>query len=475
MKRIAIAILAATLLLFAVLATMAGTSEDYAVQAGSPSEVTPLAVRTEFWRLGVTSENGTAYNVTQGRLVRPAAMFRSYRNTTDVYHIFPAPGSQRTIQAAKYCILSRTGTYAGLATLTLEILDYAGTVQHTVSAAGIDMEMAPTGVWTAVTLSGTPADLEIAPGEFLVFHFSLSGAPAGDLAVYPVFEVEVVAPSALTPPNVPTLLAPPNGTITATQAITLVWAASTDAVGYHVQLDSNDMITTTGTTSPTVLPTGIHTWTVRAFNSAGASDWATPWTIEITDTLPPPNVPTLLAPPNGTSTTTHAITLTWQAGIGAVPTGYHVDMDGAIVTTTGTTSPTILSTGIHIWMVRAFNSVGSSDWATPWTVEITDTLPPPNVPTLLAPPNGTVTTTHAITFAWQAGMGAAPTGYHVDVDGAIVTTTGTTSPAILSFGVHTWTVQAFNSAGASDWATPWTIAVVRHKLFLPLVLRSFAP
>jgi len=46
------------------------------------------------------------------------------------------------------------------------------------------------------------------------------------------------------------------------------------------------VVTTTATSSATVLPLGIHTWTVRAFNEAGYSDWATPWTVEITQTPP---------------------------------------------------------------------------------------------------------------------------------------------------------------------------------------------
>jgi hypothetical protein len=156
----------------------------------SPLAITAAAT-SESWRLGVTSEGAAAYNAIIGRAVGDVAAFRSNRGTTDVYHIFPAPGTRRTVQAARFYILTRTGTYADAATLTLEILDYGGTVQHTVSAAGIDVTAAPTSTWTAITLSGTPADLEIAPGEFLAFHFSLSGAPAGDLDVRPIFEVEV--------------------------------------------------------------------------------------------------------------------------------------------------------------------------------------------------------------------------------------------------------------------------------------------
>jgi hypothetical protein len=178
---------------------------EYEMQAGSLSAIGTLATSEFWWRLGSTSEGISSYDAVIGRLVSTAAAFRSNQGVTDIYYIFPAPASQTTVQAAKLYILNRTGSYSGDATLTLEILDYAGALQHTVSAAGIDMEAAATGTWTDLTLSGTPADLEIWPGEFLAFHFQLSGASEGSLDVRPVFEVEVMS-STLSPPSGPIYL-----------------------------------------------------------------------------------------------------------------------------------------------------------------------------------------------------------------------------------------------------------------------------
>lgn len=149
------------------------------------------AAAPESWRLGVTSEIMSAYSAIIGRAASKVATFRSNRGTTDIYYVFPAPGAQRTVQAAKFHILSRTGAYPDSATLTLEILDYDGALRHTVNAADVDVQAASPGVWTDITLSGVPADLEIMPGEFLAFHFNLDGAPAGDLNVHPIFEVQV--------------------------------------------------------------------------------------------------------------------------------------------------------------------------------------------------------------------------------------------------------------------------------------------
>jgi hypothetical protein len=58
------------------------------------------------------------------------------------------------------------------------------------------------------------------------------------------------------------------------------------------------------------------------------------------------------------------------------------------------------------------------------------------------------------------------------VDGDVVTTTNTTSATILSVGAYTWTVRAYNTAGASGWAAPWTIEVRRYLIYLPLILKS---
>jgi hypothetical protein len=186
-----------------------------------------------------------------------------------------------------------------------------------------------------------------------------------------------------------------------------------------------------------------------------------------------PAAPALVAPPDGTVTTTQAITLAWQAGAGNAPVGYNVDLDGQVITTSNTVSSTVLANGVHTWTVRAYNAAGYSAWVTPaWTFEITDTLPAPRSPILMSPSNGSLTMTQAITFSWRADTGAAPTGYNVQIDGDVITSTGTSSATVLSMGVHTWTVRAYNGVGYSGWAAPWTVEVRRYDIYLPLVMRN---
>jgi hypothetical protein len=112
-----------------------------------------------------------------------------------------------------------------------------------------------------------------------------------------------------------------------------------------------------------------------------------------------------------------------------------------------------------------------------WSNRVTnDILQPPGIPVQRSPADGTVTTNQTITFTWQAGVGSTPDGYHLELDGAVFSTTNTTSSTVLSLGVHTWTVRAYNGAGYSAWAPAWTVTVQKEEemfiIYLPLVLRQ---
>jgi hypothetical protein len=188
---------------------------------------------------------------------------------------------------------------------------------------------------------------------------------------------------------------------------------------------------------------------------------------ECTYPVQAPAVPVLISPPNGLITSTREITFTWQSGDGPVPDGYNLELDGVVITTTDTFSATSLEVGVHDWRVRAFNIVGYSDYSELWSVEISD---PPGVPTLLAPPDGLITSTHEITFAWESGAGGAPSGYNVELDGTVYTTTVTSWGTTLDSGDHSWRVRAFNGLGYSAYSDLWSLTI-ENRLFLPIVLR----
>jgi hypothetical protein len=179
------------LLLLALAATALFVLPAAPGQAVAGRQQAGAAAPAEAWRLGVTSEGDASYTMVIGRLVDANASFRSNRGVDDIYYIFPAPASARTVKSAAWNIISRSGTYTSTASLALEVRNAGGVLQRTVSAAPVDLQTAATGAWATLALAASPASLVIGPGEHLVAHFALGGAPAGDLDVRPVFEVVV--------------------------------------------------------------------------------------------------------------------------------------------------------------------------------------------------------------------------------------------------------------------------------------------
>ena len=150
----------------------------------------PLAAPSEVWRSGITIEKDADYTSTAGRLLTENAWFNSAR-ASQVYFAFPAPATQKTVQAARYYLLARAGSYGGSATLALEVRSLDGALQRTVSAAPVDLAGASLNTWLDLPLSANPADLVVQPGEYLAFHFQLDGGASGDLDVRSLFEVIV--------------------------------------------------------------------------------------------------------------------------------------------------------------------------------------------------------------------------------------------------------------------------------------------
>ena len=152
-----------------------------------------------------------------------------------------------------------------------------------------------------------------------------------------------------------------------------------------------------------------------------------------------------------------------------MPEGYELELDGEVITTTTPSWAATLDTGVHTWRVRAFNGVGYSDYTAAWTVEIID---PPAIPVLISPPDDDDhRRRRQITFTWQAGAGSAPDGYNLELDGTVITTTGTSWAASLDTGPHTWRVRAYNLAGYSDYTAPWSL-IVAYRVYLPVVVHN---
>jgi len=312
--------------------------------------------------------------------------------------------------------------------------------------------------WTAQTLDGALMDGH----EDIAFRFRFQSDGGVTADGWYIDDVDLsYEPYACyyLPPAVPTLIDPPDGTVSPLHAIDFSWEPGPlggTVEGYDLELDGSALYTTTDPLLGLTLTAGLHTWRVRAYHSAGASDYTAPWTVEVQD---PPAVPELLAPPDGTIlTTTHDVTLTWQAGAGYPPDSYDLELDGVTHTVTATVFPTTLAAGDHTWRVRACNTAGCSDSTAAWSLSVIDA---PGVPVLLAPPDATVTTTQTIDFTWQPSTtGGLPDGYDVEVDGTVYTATAANLSLTLDLGGHTWRVRGWNQAGASEYTAAWTLTIV---------------
>lgn len=177
---------------FVILAAVFGLAWIYAPPLLARAQSEPLAVAgVERWSVGTFVEGSPTYLAATGRFLGSGGVFRSNRAVTEMAFLFPATASAKTVDAASFYILGRTGAYSGDALLSLRVYDYAGTLQRTVSAENVDLEAAPAGEWVSLPLSATPGDLALNSGEFLAFHVALSGAAGDDLDARLLFDVSV--------------------------------------------------------------------------------------------------------------------------------------------------------------------------------------------------------------------------------------------------------------------------------------------
>jgi uncharacterized repeat protein (TIGR02543 family) len=255
-------------------------------------------------------------------------------------------------------------------------------------------------------------------------------------------------PAALEIPVVPSLLSPPSGQVTSSLAPTLTWAVSARATSYTVELSRFDYFptlvwsqSTTGTsvTTPTLAPSTLYFWHVRATNAAGSitsvqHNFTTPAAVT-------PLAPVLFSPADGTTLGSLTPTLTWAIAAGAASYTVQASLSSTFVSTpefsqsgiegTSTTTLTLAGGTIHYWRVNATNAAGTSSWSSTWSFT---TLPAYTL-TPSAGAGGTITpiTPQTILQGGSTTFTITPsTGYHIldvlvdsDSAGAVATYTFT--------------------------------------------------
>ena len=166
------------------------------------------------------------------------------------------------------------------------------------------------------------------------------------------------------PPPTPIPIAPPDSVIFNGTSISISWESSLGATHYQVNITGQqNRLDLVGTTFHVVtLSEGAHNWSVRAYNASGWSRWSAPraFTI-IVPHIPLP--PSLVAPPNSTTSTNPSVAFSWTSSLGA--TLYQVEVNGVKFGNTSMTSyVATLTLGSHTWRARAHNASGWSDWST---------------------------------------------------------------------------------------------------------------
>lgn len=262
--------------------------------------------------------------------------------------------------------------------------------------------------------------------------------PANTTRTYSV-QWYFTAPAA---PQAPQVTSTPTGTVQATTAAPHFAPASgdTQVVGYQCSLDGGTFTTCSSPTSVTGLADGVHTYDVRATNSAGIPGPSTTrtWTVDTT----PPGAVAVTGAPTGTVAADHAtLTLTGEAGA-----TYKCSVDGgAYVTCTSPLNLSGLADGNHtvsVKQVDAANNAGTLVTTKSWTV----LTAVPAAPSTDAEPEPATTQTDArVEFTTPAGLTA-----ECSLDGGAYQACA--SPVDvngLSLGTHTMQLRMVNAAGTA--------------------------
>jgi len=302
-------------------------------------------------------------------------------------------------------------------------------------------------------------------------------------AGYGMIDLQAALNPGGTPPGVPTLVSPTNGSTVADLTPTFDWNDVTDATSYTIQVDNNNTFASPeATSSPTVstftpasnLAAGTYYWRVLATNSSGSSAYCAYWTVTLTAPPPLPDVPVLLLPTNGGTVQDLTPTFDWNDAANA--TSYHIqvatksNMSGLVIDTdvTGSTyTPAAnLAVDLYYWRVLSINATGSSAYTGIWSVTVTTPPPLPGTPTLISPADGSGTADTTPSFDWSDATDA--TGYEILIDNnsdyssptiSTSTTTSDYTATTLALGTYYWKVRGTNATGAGSYSASWSFTI----------------
>ncbi|MEM2619620.1 MAG: Ig-like domain-containing protein, partial [Candidatus Hadarchaeales archaeon] len=293
------------------------------------------------------------------------------------------------------------------------------------------------------------------------------------------------------PPPVPSLLLPTNGSILDTPTPTFRWTSVTDPSGvtYRLVVDNdpdfsspiydNSSITENSLTLPpeNALPDGTYYWRVRARDNAGNQAWSGSWSFTV-DTSPP-GKPLPLSPENGSYINDNTPLLRWTRVVDPSGVLYDLELDdndtfsSPLLSCYGLPENELelenaLPDGTYYWRVRARDGWGrEGEWSVAFFT--VDTRPPVEPPLLISPQPGENTRDNTPTFRWSHVTDAARYEIWIDNDNDFSspmimenTPTFIYTPSIpLVDGIYYWRVRPIDAAGnpGISWSDIWWFRV----------------
>jgi hypothetical protein len=291
-------------------------------------------------------------------------------------------------------------------------------------------------------------------------------------------------PASVSPPSVPTLASPADGSTGQSLTPSLKWNTAANAVTYEVQVstasDFSAVVSSqTGISDTTYVPSGLsgntqYYWHVRAVNSAGTSAYSS--VRNFTTANPPPAAPVLSSPSNSATGVSTSPTLSWNSSSGASTYNVQVslvsDFSTQVVNQTGIAATSLNISGlsgntVYYWHVSATNSGGTGDFSS--TFSFTTIGTPPLPPTLASPDSGATDIPTSTTLTWNSSLSATSYGLQVATDAGFsslavnlsgLTSTSRSVSGLSNNTLYYWRVNASNGSGTSAYSAVRTFTTI---------------
>ncbi len=333
-----------------------------------------------------------------------------------------------------------------------------------------------------------------------------------------------------TPPTVPSLLSPGDGTMAADNQPTLCVSNSTQSgcthpIRYHFQVSnsssfgsilSENSSVTQGSSSTcwgVINPLAggqTYYWRVRAGNSILWSDWSATRTFTVPNAAP--SAPVVASPANGNSVSvtqpilsclnasdpdgsslTYQFQVSTSSGFGTIIAQSGMVNSGNTATA-WTVTPALNNLSSYYWRARAYDGVDYSNWSAgaSFTVNQSSGNAPPSAPQVSSPENGAVigSVVPTLTISNSSDPDGNSLTYQFEVynssqttlliqspavsQGAGLTTSWTLSSSLPSGQQYFWRVRASDSQAWSGWM-PWASFEITTENSAPTVPIAYYP